>query len=449
MPNANPRFKPLQRLDALRAWLWQQSLLRRARRAGASLPPSAPEALDVAEKADRLWLLRSFEQHGPIFQTQAADGLWICLLGLNRSRRLLAEHSPQLRAMTLDLRALFPLGFLRGLEDEPHRHYRRRVVQAIRQLPPTAQEGAWQRILTQGLQQFQQVSQGSQPGPEALARTTLSIATDALLALFFGAEPGQPLHAALRADFAQLGPQGLVWPIGPAQQAAFEHIRQRLRQQLALMAYGTAAEPSHLLQASTLDGEVDETLLGNFIYMVEMGRHDLQGLLRWLLFHASNQPQALERIALAPATAQLALSEAFALEALRMDQSERIQRLVLQDFVFDGFFIPRGAQLRLCMWESHKRVDHFRQPMEFQPERFAHDGPSASVFSPFGLDHHQCPFGQLSVRMAASFVQALACGFTLAASTSSRQPTRGLYRWEPPQGFEVQLSVRQPRFSPG
>jgi len=122
---------------------------------------------------------------------------------------------------------------------------------------------------------------------------------------------------------------------------------------------------------------------------------------------------------------------------------------VLQDFVFDGFFIPRGAQLRLCMWESHKRVDHFRQPMEFQPERFAHDGPSASVFSPFGLDHHQCPFGQLSVRMAASFVQALACGFTLVANTSSRQPTRGLYRWEPPQGFEVQLSVRQPRFSPG
>ena len=42
-------------------------------------------------------------------------------------------------------------------------------------------------------------------------------------------------------------------------------------------------------------------------------------------------------------------AEAFVLEVLRSDQAERLMRLVTRDIVFDGYLIPKGARVRVCV----------------------------------------------------------------------------------------------------
>src|SRR6185436_11359571 len=108
-------------------------------------------------------------------------------------------------------------------------------------------------------------------------------------------------------------------------------------------------------------------MLGNLIYMLELGRYDLRGLLRWLSRYAADTPDWLDRIAresTAPAR-DATVAEAFVLETLRMDQSERLMRDVTEDLIVEDWLIPAGALLRVCMWEAHKDAAEFAQPFVF------------------------------------------------------------------------------------
>ena len=178
--------------------------------------------------------------------------------------------------------------------------------------------------------------------------------------------------------------------------------------------------------------------------MVELGRYDLRGLLRWVSKYAAERATWLDRIASEPVTlarGTRSVAEAFVLETLRMDQSERLMRDVLRDIVFEGYLIPKGALLRVCMWEAHKDAGAFQRPFEFDPSRFLDDAAAGERFSPFGLDHHLCPLAGISVQLATAFVRVLARRYTLSSSDSD-PAVRGPYHWAPAPGFAVTLSPR-------
>jgi len=205
-----------------------------------------------------------------------------------------------------------------------------------------------------------------------------------------------------------------------------------------------AIDPACLLAGIGNSALIDETLLGNLIYMVELGRYDLRGLLRWVSKYAAEHPSWLDRIAsetLSHVQSQTSAAEAFVLETLRMDQSERLMRHVLDDFVFEGYLIPRGALLRVCMWEAHKDPDAFPSPFQFDPARHLGEGSAGERFSPFGLDHHLCPFAGLTVQLAAAFLRVLAKNYKIAAHDGD-PAVRGPYHWQPSPGFTVDLSPR-------
>ena len=106
-----------------------------------------------------------------------------------------------------------------------------------------------------------------------------------------------------------------------------------------------------------------------------------------------------------------------------------------------NFRIAAGTSVRLCLWESHHDGSVFENPMQFDPGRFISDAPSNSVFAPFGIDHHQCPFGAITVRFASLFVARLAAayGVELLAGGS---PVRGAYHYEPSRTLAVRLVPR-------
>jgi cytochrome P450 len=424
---------------------WRSFWMRRP------LPPGDLVDIERAERADRRLLLQRAARYGPVFKGLAEGRLLVCVVGLPLGRRLLKAHAADLQPVTLQLQSLFPLGFLRQMEGESHRQVRRAIVRGINALDLRGALGDLQALATEGLRPLWHDDAKARPSPARYAAVLSNIASGMLLRVFFGAAPGGSAFDRLMQGYTRLGPHGLLWNIGEKQAEAFAALRDELRAQAAAHQQSADAAFARGLFAKLVDAApVDDTLLGNLIYMVEMGRYDLRGLLRWISKYAAENPAWLERIAAQGAGAAEAdgdLSEAFVLETLRMDQSERLMRRVLRDIVFDGMLIPKGSMLRVCMWEAHKSADAFARPFDFDPSRFCGGEPGSEQFSPFGLDHHHCPFANASILMARQFLQVLARDCRLRP-VGGGGAVRGAYHWEPASDFALELQRRLPEEAP-
>ncbi len=402
-------------------------------------PPAAPivdlprPVLDDLEKADRLTVTRLAAERGPVFDAVMHGEPCTCIVGLSRSRRFLKEHAAGVRAYTLELRPMVPKGFLRSMTGDDHLHYRRAVVRAARRLDEAVDHAVVHHITHDaigGLAAF-----GADATPAALLDAAGTIATTSLVALFFGGQPGEPAFERLVDGFHRLGPHGLVWSPGDAQRAAYGDLCADLRARLAT----PGAIPVDCVLGAIADDDpasIDDTMLGGLVYMVEMGRFDLQVFVRWILRYAAANTDALDLVATDPAAA-----DSFVLEVLRSDQSERLVRRALHDLEFEGRSIPAGSLVRLCMWEAHHDGSVFPDPYRFDPTRFVGRVPGPDEFSPFGIDHHQCPFGGLSIRFGCAVVRSLATTFRPVGLHDDR-PVRGVYHWEPSRRMRVTLERR-------
>lgn len=411
------------------------------------LPPGDLVRLDELEKSDRTFLIQRAAEVGPVFKAIAWDEFWVCVMGLERGRRLLREHGAALRPMTLKLEPLFPQGFLRQMVGENHRRYRKALMRAIRGDDLTTNIQQLDAIAASALATYAHAPRIDAGTAADFIRTLNAIASGMLIQIFFGAQFGSPQFERVMQGYHKLGPYGLVWNIGETQKAAFAEIRDYLLEQFAgpPETRPPGSEPSILGQL-VREGALDATLLGNLIYMVEMGRYDTYSLFRWLTKYAAEFPDLLTAIAredpAAPPAGPRSLAEAFVLETLRMDQSERLIRMAQRDLVFEGHLIPKYATVRVCLWEAHKSPDAFPEPFRFEPQRFlAAKDPGADQFAPFGLDHHQCPFGDLAIRSSVIFLRALARGY-VPAPIGDGLPVRGIYHWEPASQFAVKLQSR-------
>lgn len=440
-------------LKKLRATLPRRSVAYARARALVSrhpLPPGDLVELDLVEKRDRTFLLRRASELGPIFKARAFGDFWVCVVGLELGRRLLREHGAALRPVTLQLQPLFPKGFLRQMQGEDHRRYRKALQRAIRGDDLAANQRGLDAIAADGLARYAAQSRDDEDSAADFIRTLNAIASGMLIQTFFGAQFCSPQFERVLAGYHKLGPYGLVWNLGAQQHAAFAEIRDYL---LAEFGGAAAARPPgsehSILGQLVREGALDATLLGNLIYMVEMGRYDTYSLFRWLAKYAADHPALIEAIAreeaaAAPPPGRRSLAEAFVLETLRMDQSERLIRAAQHDIVFEGLLIPKYATVRICLWEPHKSPATFPEPFRFDPARFLADkDPGADQFAPFGLDAHQCPFGDHAIGLSMIFLRALARAY-VPVSLGDGLPVKGAFHWEPASRFGVKLQPRQP-----
>jgi cytochrome P450 len=418
-----------------------RSILRRR-------PLPAGDLIDLfaAESSDRELLLKLAANHGPIFKAFYQDNILVCVIGTTLGRRLLREHGAALRPVAPELRALFPKGFMRQMEGEDHRHYRTILVRCLNALDSNDYLHDLEIIVAADLRlHFLRQTEG-QSSAQDYSNTLSLIASSMLLRIFFGAEMNSaPLNCLLEI-YSRLGPDGFVWNITERQIEAYGELCAELRtlQESETSTSSQSHASSLFCQLSTQE-VTDETLIGNLIYMVETGRYDLRCLLRWISKYAAENPEWIERIFVAekhdPEQAGT-LAKAFVLETLRMDQSERLMRNVMQDIVFDGYTIPKNSTVRVCMWEAHKDAKEFTNPFTFDPERFLNAGSLASKFSPFGLDHHRCPFSNMTIELCGVFLRTLARRYKISP-LGSGPAVRGKYHWETAKGFSVALLQRE------
>lgn len=371
---------------------------------GHRLPPGNFFRLERLLASDPSALALKAAETGPILTGIWGDKVAIFVTSLPVARRLLQKHRDDLNATSIDIRSVVPKGIIRTMEGADHKTYRKHFSLAI---APTAFSPREARsIVEEGLGR---VNGDGRPDSVICEEIALRM----LLLTFIGVARRSAIHRELEDQFNAMAPNGFAWRVGQRQKAAFEIIRSRI----AALASGKedALNPDSVLYRLAENDATDLTTIGNLIYMIEMGRFDISTFLFRIASFLGDDLSLFRRI-VAGETSDLGISiaQAIPLEVLRLEQSERLMRSAKRDFVFDGFLFPKGAVVRICLWEAHKDTDAFESPFSFDAERHFNTSFSGDQFCPFGMGHHQCPAADASVQLATLFIEVYA-KFRLAA----------------------------------
>lgn len=375
----------------------------KAVRRGVSLPPGNFFRLSPYLTTDRRGLVDKAAKLGPIM-TAAWDGhVAICVIGFPTARRLLSAHAADLQPISINLKTIVPNGFLRTMEGGLHKRYRPVFSRAFDERILNLAESDIRIVIREGLAEYAEAGEDAGERLSVMERITARL----LIRTCLGISPDNYHFAELERDFLILGPGHFVWQVGDDQRQAFYRIRQRLERLLKNSATGSSAiADMSVLGKLKSRHALDPTIIGNLIYMVEMGRYDLKEYFTWIVRFVEQAPPVLARLATDEIGANgCPYSRAVAFETLRMERSERLMRRAHRDFVFDGFLFPRGAVVWISLWEAHKDKANFSAPYTFDPDRFMSGDYELNQYAPFGLDHHRCPAADIVIRLAATFTE--------------------------------------------
>lgn len=149
------------------------------------------------------------------------------------------------------------------------------------------------------------------------------------------------------------------------------------------------------------------TLSGEFKTLLFAGYEATGIAIAWLLYHLTNNPNALEKVHQTIATdfphgttidtttlkggpyLSLAIAESLRLSPPIYVMERRSQRTVN----LCGYHIPKGALLIISPYTIQRHPDHWQDPTHFYPERFLHTPPSQSpkgTYLPYGLGPRSC-----------------------------------------------------------
>jgi cytochrome P450 len=431
---------------------WQASRLRMQIRDATGrpgkLPPGSLGASCARDaEADDRYYLAQWRRHGPIFKLFWGSGhLKICVVGFPLARRLLSLHRGALRPETLDITSLVPAEYLRSMRPDIHAKYRRLFKGALRDDLVASSEPGLRAMLRLELARLAQNAAPDAPAARRLYATLDRMAMRTVLLTVLAVGPDSDVAPVLEDAYRRMGPDGHVAPVWPHQTAAFHAIRKTVLQIMQSMRHDDAArfEDSILKRLARADtgSNVDETVIGNAIYMVERGHHDLRDLFRWLLKYLSDHPAVVAELRAGLSGAGpgpgTQLAEACVLETLRLDQAELLKRKAVESFTFEGFHVPQNSWIAILLRESHRDPQTFPEPDAFRPHRFLQRSYSADEYAPFGIDEHQCIAGLLVKRVGALFVEELVQGFSW--SVSGDGPRRhGHFHWEPSPSFAIDI----------
>ena len=432
------------RLVLLHARWLAISLLWRARALvrGSRVPPGALKPGDGI-RGNQCRVLDAMPTLGPVLKIASDDMPTTYVVGLARGRRLLAEHEHDLRGLTVDLKSLFPGGAVRGMEGEEHRTYRRLLLQALQSVPLESQWANVDAAIGATLESMAATSPVEWVNGPTIRAALREATGRIMMGVLFGIDPSHRTFAPMRDAFRRFGPGEPIYELSEPASAAFRELLGHART-LAdeIRNDPDSARPSMLYQVVDRD-QLDETALGNLVNVFEASHYDTYSLWHWILWYLGREPALRARIRSLPAGSAeaTALLHAIVWETLRLNQSESLLRATNRDITFDGFLIPRGHRVRVCLWESHKDPAIFPDPFRFDPDRFLGRTYSIEEFAPFGLDKKRCIGADMVIQLSARFVERMAREYDWEI-VEDGPPYRAVYHWQPSPRFALRATRR-------
>lgn len=441
LPLAEPFF-------AMRFWL---RLARRrgpvaAHRLFRQLPPGPFRPIDERMRTEQRTLLDLSEKYGPVFKCNWRGDFVVMLTGFETALAAFATCPHDLRSTYKNTDHLFPIGHLRAMYGDTHRHYRQIILRGLRSGLVEAQEQALRRDIQAGLCELQRTQATGVLTTAALISALRNMTTRMLLRLFIGVDPDSAIGRSFHATYDALTP-GLAPALSyRTPSPEFEQLTTLVTDLFAAGSHPPALHATSVLIRIAAEDRLDPTSRGIVLYMLETGRFDLYSLFRWTLYYLANHPQAAAYVAAQGphrSSARSLAAEAFVQETLRSNQSEAIQRRLSVDRHFAGHAVPQNSQVQVCMWENHKDPAVFPEPFAFNPSRFIDRDFPLRQFAPFGIDDHRCAAADHVVSLTRLFVEEVV-QFGEVSIARDAPPERGRYHWEPGSGLVLALHPRNP-----
>ena len=368
----------------------------------SGLPPGSLPPLAVRPWSDPEFYAKQKTRYGDVFKTTQFGRPMICIVGLERANRLLLEHDEQLVAPPLPFSRFIVGGYLRYLPEETHANYRRIFRSLFHSGVMTQAEPRLGAIFRRGLQEM--ADESARAGAVTVKPAVMRMMFAAWADLFYGIEATDAAFPRLKQRFRTIDARKARWSSPRRVTAALADVEEMLR---VRAPFDPDAPPSCLLAAlvrTDPDALADRTVLGNLIYIMQITWGDVTGLLLWVIKMLSDHPEWRTRLA---REGSRDLATRVVLETLRLEQSESRYRRALADIDLDGFRIPKGWLVRMCIRESHRDAAVFENPLAFDPDRFATRSYTRAQYAPFGAFRLACIGDGIASAAAASFALEL------------------------------------------
>jgi cytochrome P450 len=404
------------------------------------LPPgSLSLSRSILALADRRFYQRQAERHGPVFKAAQFHRGAVCVVGLERGHRLLRENADAITSSPLPFSREISGGFLRFMDDETYAVYgpllRKSLARSV--IAPTAPLAA--EVARRELARM------ADAGPVPPGPYFRRAVHDTFVRAFFGLSPGTVEHDRFAAAYAPLDAHDLPEPLTPGAKEALV----ALRAQLGELPQEDDAPVCSLRELRRLDPAMpDATCLDNLLLTLKISTGNVVGLLHWLVATLGREPAWQERIRSANGAARENgkpdVVERVMMETLRLGQSEYIYRSATREIDYDGFRIPRGWLVRLCVWESHRDPAVFRDPETFDPDRFLERTYDPSEYAPFGWGPHACNGVPLVSMACKALLGELAAGYdwTVTGAEPAERDFRHWNHWRPNSNLRLRLAPR-------
>ena len=411
---------------------------------GASrhLPPGSLAILPLEPWINRWYYANLSAVHGPIFKTSHFFHPMVCIMSLESGLGLLKEYDDvRLRSPKVAPDRFVPCGFLRGMEPENHKIYRKLVQSFI--TPEVL--SAWEESVVADTGAVL-TELAAHPGGVYAKPAWDKLLFISFSRLFFGIDPASEEFRKLEAGCritSRASERRITIPWLPSERRienALQDLCGLLQQYVGGRSFLAEIRRHHPQYLS------DQQLLRLMIFMLHLSASDMAGLLQWVAKILCDFPEAGLRLraeldAGVPQSGPNSLAKCMLLETLRCQQVEHLYRQALEDIEWKGFLIPKGWIVRICLAEAHRDPTVFLNPNHFNPERFVSAPPTQKEFLPFGAFRRSC----IGESVARTFVQGFLCtwtqGWNWRQVGQSHEEYAG-WHWTPGSDFRFVLTPR-------
>lgn len=413
-------------------------------RSGSRPPGSLGLKSSLDAIVDRSFYAGQAKRHGPVFKMAQFHQPVVCIVDIGKGRELLKRESESLVLAPLPISAEIPRGFIRYMKPDDYAVYSQLFRSAFSEVVLEANREFALETIRRELGALVAPTDGGPVDPRGVIERIMFAL---LLQIYFGSDMSRSDRSVIESCCRDIGADNTIGRASPRARRALQTFEELVRER-------STSDSAVRYDRSSVWGEVlrlrpeaasDSTAIGNLLLLLEASRDSIGGLLMWILKNLADSPESVEMVRRAGPGAASGKdpAECVVLETLRLAQSEYVYRKVIKPIEFNGFEVPKGWFVRICVAEVHTQNPPFDRPEVFDPTRFENRRFSRDEFSPFGLDHHACLGARLTMFVSRAFVDVLARDFDarVVADGAPERGNRHWNHWRPSSEFRIALTT--------